>query len=155
MTAGIGETGRVARTTASGPAGRTTRQRVAVERVLSDADAFLSAQDIYATLRDRGEGVGLATVYRHVQKLADAGTVDVVAGADGQLVYRSCGSGTHHHHLVCRSCHRSTELESAEVERWAARQAAHRGYTDVEHTVEIFGTCADCSATRRPSRSSR
>jgi Fur family ferric uptake transcriptional regulator len=128
-----------------------------VDRVLADAEAFLSAQEIFVALRDRGDGVGLATVYRHLQKLSDAGVVDAVAGADGQLVYRRCGEGAHHHHLVCRSCRRSTELESAEVERWAARQAAHRGYTDVEHTVEIFGTCADCreaapAAGRRAAR---
>jgi len=133
----IGETGAVAHATRPATApGRTTRQGIAVERVLTEADSFLSAQDIFVTLRDRGEGVGLATVYRHLQKLADAGVVDAVTGADGQLVYRSC--------------HRSTELESAEVERWATRQAAARGYTDVEHTVEIFGTCAACRAAARP-----
>ena len=151
MSPRIGETGAVAHATRPATApGRTTRQGIAVERVLTEADSFLSAQDIFVTLRDRGEGVGLATVYRHLQKLADAGVVDAVTGADGQLVYRSCGAGPHHHHRVCRSCHRSTELESAEVERWATRQAAARGYTDVEHTVEIFGTCAACRAAARP-----
>jgi Fur family transcriptional regulator, ferric uptake regulator len=131
---------------------RTTRQGRAVEQVLADADTFLSAQDIYVALRDNGEGVGLATVYRHLQKLSDTGALDAVTGADGELVYRQCGSRHHHHHLVCRSCRRSTELESAEFEQWAARQAAHRGYTDVEHTVEIFGTCATCRGASPAAR---
>ena len=124
--------------------GRTTKQGRAIEQVLRDADVFLSAQDIFSRLRDAGETVGLATVYRHLQRLCDTGDIDAVKGADDQFVYRLCGSVHHHHHLVCRSCRRSTELESAEVEQWAASQAAHRGYTDVEHTVEIFGTCATC-----------
>jgi Fur family transcriptional regulator, ferric uptake regulator len=144
VTSRIGETGEV--TTAARPRspGRTTRQGLAVERVLFDADAFLSAQDIHAALRDAGEGVGLATVYRHLQKLSESGVVDAVTGSDGELTYRSCGGEPHHHHLVCRSCRRSTALASQEVEQWASRQAAARGYTDVTHTVEIFGTCAAC-----------
>ena len=90
--------------------------------------------------------MGLATVYRHLQRLAESGRVDAVKDADDQLVYRRCETAVHHHHLVCRACRRSDELESADVEAWAASQAAQRGYTDVEHTVEIFGICAACRA---------
>ena len=132
--------------TATDASGRSTRQGRAIVGVLSDAEVFLSAQEIFARLRDAGETVGLATVYRHLQRLCDEGRIDAVQGDDDQLVYRRCATVDHHHHLVCRACRRSTELESAEVEQWAAAQAAHRGYTDVEHTVEIFGTCADCRA---------
>lgn len=124
---------------------RTTRQGRAVERVLADADTFLSAQDIYVALRDTGEGVGLATVYRHLQKLSDAGALDAVTGADGQLVYRQCGSG-HHHHLVCRSCGRTVEIEAGQAEAWAAQVGAANGFDDVEHTIELIGTCAACRA---------
>ena len=124
--------------------GRATRQGRAIEQLLSDADVFLSAQDIYARLRDEGHTVGLATVYRHLQRLTAEARIDAVKGDDDQFVYRLCASVHHHHHLVCRQCRRSTELESAEVERWAASQASRFGYTDVEHTVEIFGVCAEC-----------
>ncbi len=124
-----------------------TRQGLAVERVLTEADTFMSAQDIHAALRERHDSVGLATVYRHLQRMLDAGTIDSVKGGDDEQVYRLCGSVRHHHHLVCRSCRRSTELESAEVERWAERQASQLGYTDVEHTVEIFGICEACRSS--------
>ena len=153
MSGRIGETGAV--TTGAAQRGRTTPQGAAVEEVLADADAFLSAQDIYADLRDRGRPVGLATVYRHLQKLSERGAIDAVAGSDGQLVYRSCATEAHHHHLVCRSCHRSTSADESSVERWATRQAAARGYTDVTHTVELFGTCATCRGAAKPSRSRR
>ena len=151
MTAAIGETG-VMTGTPKVTVARSTRQGAAVERVLGEADTFLSAQDIYVALRGSGESVGLATVYRHLQRMADAGAVDAVQGGDDELVYRVCGSVRHHHHLVCRRCRRSTELESAEVERWAARQAEQRGYTDVEHTVELFGTCESCRAGAEAAR---
>lgn len=139
-------------TVAMGPAtaqatdatGRSTRQGRAIEQVLRDAEVFLSAQEIFSRLRDGGHSVGLATVYRHLQKLSDADVIDAVKGADDQFVYRLCASAHHHHHLVCRTCRRSTELESTEVEQWATQQAAKRGYTDVEHTVELFGICESC-----------
>jgi Fur family ferric uptake transcriptional regulator len=130
------------------PTARATKQGRAIEQLLAEADVFLSAQDIHARLHDGGEAVGLATVYRHLQRLTSEGRVDAVKGSDDQFVYRLCATVHHHHHLVCRRCHRSTELESTEVESWAADQALRRGYTDVEHTVEIFGTCADCAARR-------
>ncbi|MFB9376241.1 Fur family transcriptional regulator [Kineococcus gynurae] len=124
---------------------RSTKQRSAVSAVLDEADAFLSAQDLHARLRDRGEAVGLATVYRALQALAEDGDVDVLRTDDGEAVYRRCSTG-HHHHLVCRRCGRTVEVEGPTVESWARRIGAEHGFTEVEHVVEVFGVCASCSA---------
>ena len=123
---------------------RATRQRAAVSTALDDLDDFRSAQDIHDVLRHRGETVGLSTVYRTLQALADAGEVDVLRTGDGESVYRRCSTG-HHHHLVCRSCGRTVEVEGPGVERWADRTAEAHGFTDVTHTLEVFGTCSSCS----------
>ena len=123
---------------------RPTRQRKAVVAVLGDANVFRSAQDIHARLRERGEDVGLTTVYRTLQALADAGDIDVLRSPDGESVYRRCSTG-HHHHLVCRTCGRTVEIEGPAVESWADRVAAQHGFAQVEHTLEIFGTCATCA----------
>jgi Fur family transcriptional regulator, ferric uptake regulator len=96
-------------------------------------------------LRRRGERVGLATVYRCLQTLADTDKVDVLRTAGGETAYRRCSQG-HHHHLVCRSCGRAVEVDGPGVERWADQTAAAHGFTDISHTLEIFGTCATCSA---------
>ena len=127
------------------PGVRTTRQRTAVAELLGRVDGFRSAQELHDLLRTEGASVGLTTVYRHLQALADAGQVDVLRNGDGESVYRRCPTDTHHHHLVCRSCGRSVEVEGPEVEAWAARTASTHGFTDVEHTVEVFGTCAGCA----------
>lgn len=111
---------------------------------LRDFDGFQSAQQIHDRLRDGGVTVGLATVYRGLQLLADSGEVDVLRTDAGEATYRYCSDG-HHHHLVCRSCGRTVEVESAEVERWAGRSAAAHGFTDVSHSLEVFGTCAECA----------
>lgn len=126
---------------------RHTAQADAVRDALVEAIGFRSAQDIYARLRSDGQAVGLSTVYRHLQSLAERGIADVIVNPDGETTYRYCqAQGTHHHHLVCRRCGRAEEVEGRTVERWTAEVAARYGYTDVDHTVEVFGTCGDCSA---------
>ena len=59
---------------------------------------------------------------------------------DGEAIYRRC-SDTHHHHLVCRACGATVEVEGPAVERWTDAIAAEHGFADVSHTLEIFGTC--------------
>lgn len=125
-----------------GPA-RSTRQRRAVHAELSSSTDFRSAQQIHDALRKRGDRVGLATVYRTLQALAEAGEVDVVTHA-GETTYRRCNETGHHHHLVCRQCGRTVEITGPTVERWAAAVSARHGFRDVDHTLELVGTCADC-----------
>ncbi|MDO3701947.1 Fur family transcriptional regulator [Micromonospora sp. C28SCA-DRY-2] len=128
----------------SGAAVRNTRQRSAVSALLAEVEGFHSAQDLHAMLRQRGERVGLTTVYRTLQGLADAGEIDVMRPPGGEHLYRRCSEG-HHHHLVCRACGRTVEVAGPAVETWAERVAAQHGYADVSHTLEIFGTCPDCA----------
>ncbi len=125
---------------------RATRQGAAVEAVLARAAGFRSAQELHAELRRQGETVGLTTVYRHLTTLAENGTVDTLQTGDGEAVYRLCGSDRHHHHVVCRRCGASVEVDGPEVEAWAAQVAARAGYIDVSHTLEVFGTCTACAA---------
>jgi len=124
---------------------RNTRQRRAVAAILADLDGFASAQEIHDALKHRGESVGLSTVYRNLQSLADAAEVDALRNDDGEVLYRQCSSG-HHHHLVCRACGRTVEVEGPTVERWADTVAAQHGFSDVSHTLEIFGTCGSCAS---------
>ncbi len=130
-------------TSTEGPLGRSTRQRRAVGVGLAELDGFHSTQEIHDLLRRSGHPVGLSTVYRTLQAMADAGEVDVLRTDDGEALYRRCSSG-HHHHLVCRSCGRTVEVEGRAVERWADRVAAEHGFSEAAHTLEIFGRCSGC-----------
>jgi Fur family ferric uptake transcriptional regulator len=125
------------------PGGRPTRQRRAVAEVLGTFSDFRSAQEIHELLARRGEAVGLATVYRTLQRLAEAGEVDVLRTEEGEAIYRRC-SPAHHHHLVCRACGATVEVEGPAVERWTRAIAEEHGYADVSHTLEIFGICDSC-----------
>jgi Fur family transcriptional regulator, ferric uptake regulator len=128
---------------------RGTRQAEALNAVLANLPAFTSAQDIHAELRRRGERIGLTTVYRQLQVLAEDGTVDAIRDPSGETLYRRCETSAHHHHVTCRRCGRSVEVEGRAVERWADRVAAEAGFVDIDHTVEIFGLCPDCARDRR------
>lgn len=130
-------------TTDASPVRRHTRQRAAVAAALERTAEFVSAQDLHAALRADGDRIGLATVYRSLQALAEDEQVDVRRGGDGEALYRRCSTG-HHHHLVCRSCGATVEVEGPAVEKWTRSVAAEHGYADVSHTLEIFGTCASC-----------
>ncbi|WP_323794372.1 Fur family transcriptional regulator [Nocardioides sp.] len=125
---------------------RPTRQRTAVIDALASIVDFRSAQEIHALLETREAHVGLATVYRTLQLLSDAGLVDSLRAEDGELTYRRCSSH-HHHHLVCRGCGAAVEVEGPAVERWADAIAEDHGFVDVSHTLEIFGTCTACATT--------
>ena len=125
---------------------RGTRQSSAVIAALASLPGFCSAQEIHAELRRRGDTVGLTTVYRHLQVLSEQGTVDTIRDPSGETLYRQCGSTAHHHHLTCRVCGRSVEVEGRVVEQWAEKVAAAAGFTSVDHTVELFGLCPDHAA---------
>ena len=117
---------------AGGVVRRTTRQRTAVDDALASLEEFVSAQRLHEILRARGENVGLATVYRTLQVL-------------GEALYRRCAQTEHHHHLVCRECRATVEIDGPEIEAWAAALAKRHGFVDVDHTLELMGLCSDCA----------
>ena len=123
---------------------RPTRQQAAVAAQLEQVADFASAQELHARLRSAVMAVGLATVYRTLQAMAENGAVDVLRTDEGEAVYRMCSTG-HHHHLLCRVCGRTVEIEGPAVERWTERVAVEHGFQDVAHTLEIVGICAECA----------
>jgi Fur family ferric uptake transcriptional regulator len=128
----------------NGGAVRSTRQRAAVAALLDELEGFRSAQEVHEELKRRGERVGLTTVYRSLQILATSGQVDMLRGPDGETSYRRCSAG-HHHHIVCRDCGRTVEIDLPGIETTAAKVARDNGFTEVSHTLEIFGRCTACA----------
>ncbi|MGW4100196.1 MULTISPECIES: Fur family transcriptional regulator [unclassified Mycobacterium] len=122
---------------------RSTRQRAAIADLLNETEGFRSAQELHDELRRRGQGIGLTTVYRTLQAMAATGSVDTLRTDTGESVYRRC-SEDHHHHLVCRACGATVEISGGHVEAWAADVAREHGFSDVSHTIEIFGMCRGC-----------
>lgn len=122
---------------------RNTWQKDAVRHALGEATGFVSAQQLHLVLRNHGSTIGLATVYRALADLAASGAADSLQGDSGEALYRACGE-SHHHHLICRDCGKTVEIEANRVEKWADGVAAEHGFANPTHTIDIFGSCAAC-----------
>lgn len=124
---------------------RRTRQQAAVARVLESSPEFRSAQQLHDQLKADGTSVGLATVYRNLQGLVEAGVVDTIRSGEGEQLYRRCETTEHHHHLICTKCGKTVEITGDAVEAWLASLAAEHGFSRLEHDLEMTGVCADCA----------
>lgn len=125
---------------------RMTKQRAAIIELLRENNGFLSAQEVFEKLRDSAHEIGLATVYRNLQAMAEKHIVDVLRpnGTDTQF-FRYCAEDSHHHHLVCRCCGKTVDLISGiEFEEWANTTAKKHGFSRVSHSLELYGQCEEC-----------
>ena len=127
------------------PRTRNTWQKRAIDEILDRSPDFLSAQQVHQSVAESGRTVSLATVYRVLQAQVEDGAVDILALDDGQTLFRKCETTGHHHHLVCRNCRSTEEIEAPKVEHWADHVGADFGYTEINHTLEIYGLCPQCS----------
>ena len=116
---------------------------IRVLKALELAGGFASAQQVHKIITEQGDRIGLTTIYRALAILQSDNSVDLLRREDGEGIYRLCGQ-THHHHLVCKNCGRTVEIEGGAIEDWAERIAREHGYRDAGHSAEIFGLCADC-----------
>lgn len=122
---------------------RPTARRIEVLAELSLERDDATAQELWSRLRRGNSTTGLATVYRTLALLTDAGVVDVLSHHSGEQCYRLCGEA-HHHHLVCERCHRVVEVENCDLDTWADKAAKKHGFVATDHRVEISGVCSDC-----------
>ncbi len=130
---------------------RMTKQRASIIDLMRSRPDFLSANDVHELLKNTGQQVGIATVYRNLQALAEAKEVDVIRqeGTDTQL-FRYCADDDHHHHLMCRCCGKSVDIIGDGFEKWAEEMAAKHGFTQLNHTLELYGMCNECTEHDTP-----
>ena len=125
---------------------RSGGAREAVVRLLERQDCCLSAQEIFDRLRSARRPVGIASVYRALDTLAELRLVKRIDAGDGIARYEPLRpDGDHHHHLVCRDCGKVEAFSDAHLERAIDRAAGSSGYAVEEHEVVLTGACASCS----------
>lgn len=122
---------------------RSTWQKVAVREELGQRSGFVSAQQLHAEMVAAGQKLGLTTVYRALTDMVETGEADALTGIDGETRYRICGL-EHHHHLICNVCGKTVEFELPGFEAATKALAQSHGFQEVSHSIELFGTCADC-----------
>jgi len=123
---------------------KATLPRLRILDVLEHADErHMSAEDVYRALLDAGEEVGLATVYRVLTQFEAAGLVVRHHFEGGHSVFE-LDDGEHHDHIVCVKCGRIEEFLDEVIEERQQRIADQAGFTMTDHSMYIYGICADC-----------
>jgi Fur family ferric uptake transcriptional regulator len=117
-----------------------------VVRLLARQDCCLSAQDIHGRLRARGRHVGLASVYRALDVLAQLRLVHRVDVGGTACFEPADPSGEHHHHAICDRCGKMDSFEDPELERLLEGVASRLGYEAGGHDLVLRGACPDCVA---------
>ena len=129
---------------------RRTWQQTAVEEALGADTSFVSAQELHRRMQDSDQQVGLATVYRVLNRLVSAGEVDALQTSEGETLFRACEVG-HHHHLVCESCGATVDFSPPD-ESWMTEIIERHGFEPVRHVVDIYGRCRSCREKDRSDR---
>jgi Fur family ferric uptake transcriptional regulator len=122
---------------------KPSRNRMLVLEELARESNDATAQQLHRRLRRRNRSVGLATVYRALSAMTEAGVVDELPHGATETCYRLCGT-EHHHHLVCDGCHRVVELPGCPARGWIERGAREAGFEVTGHRLEARGLCPDC-----------
>jgi len=130
-----------------------TRQREVIAMALFESGEQLSVDDLADLLRERGEHVGKATIYRTLSLLVQAELAGELNFGEGFKRYELQAGEARHDHLICTSCGRVTRFVQPAVDELQAQIAAELGYTVQGRRLEIFGLCRECQAALRQPRS--
>ncbi|HEU0012511.1 MAG TPA: Fur family transcriptional regulator [Longimicrobium sp.] len=124
-----------------------TQQREVVADVVFGSADHLSVEEIEARLKQRGERIGKATIYRTMEILVRSGLVEDHDFGDGFKRYEHLfGQQPVHEHLVCTHCRKVVEFRRREIQRIQDEVAREHGFIPSRHRLEIYGLCADCQA---------
>ena len=142
---------------------KTTQQREAIVDAFLRTSGHVGLDDLLTRSRRTHPGVGLATVYRTVKLLEEAGLAASRQFQSGHTLYEVAQGRAHHDHLICQQCGYIVEFESDEIERLQVTAARRMGFNVLRHRHELFGLCekaqglpdGQCpaeAAARKPSR---
>lgn len=124
-----------------------SKQRNFIIEEFLQMKTHVSAEELYSQFKNLEQNPGLATVYRTLNLLKDAGLVDQKQFSDGKSVFEVMQPGSHHDHLICLTCHKVIEFENEEIERLQEQVAKKLGFKLTKHSLELFGHCSDCVKT--------
>jgi Fur family transcriptional regulator, ferric uptake regulator len=123
---------------------RLTAPRRMVADVLDGRTDTFTASQVLAETRARQPGIGRATVFRTLDLLLDVGAIERIALPEAESGYLVCDPDAHHHHVVCRRCGRSTDIDDRGVRALAKKISKRSGYRIDTHRLELYGLCPSC-----------
>src|SRR5215813_14465721 len=124
--------------------GKRSSKRDRIVEVFVRQEGHISAEDLFERVHRDSPGIGRATVYRTLQWMVDAGIARKVDFGEGRSRYEPSYRHPRHFHLICNTCHSSSEFLSSDVESLMEEIAAARSFATAQHVVQIYGTCEAC-----------
>jgi len=131
--------------------GKRSSKREQIVNVFLRQEGHLSADDLFDLIRKDDHRISRATVYRTLQWMVDAGIARKVDFGEGRFRFEHSYRQPRHFHLICKSCHRSFEFLSSDIEGLVEEVATARGFTPSQSVVQIYGTCEECRTGRAAS----
>jgi Fur family ferric uptake transcriptional regulator len=129
--------------------GKRSSKRDRVLEIFLRQEGHLSADDLVEAVRREAPGIGRATVYRTLQWMVGAGVARKVDFGEGRSRYEPSYRHPRHYHLICTSCHRSSEFLSSDVESLMEEIAGARNFAPTQQVVQIYGTCEECRTGKK------
>ena len=129
--------------------GKRSSKRDRILEIFLRQEGHLSADDLVEVVRRESPGIGRATVYRTLQWMVGAGVARKVDFGEGRSRFEPTYRHPRHFHLICNTCHRSSEFLSSDVESLIEEIAAARNFAPTQQVVQIYGTCDDCRTGKK------
>ena len=125
---------------------KATPKRLAVLELLGQEMTYVSPEEIWQKLKGEFGTIGLPTVYRILEELAEGGVITKVLHSNRQLYYHFCPNRDHHHHFICVACRRVEDVEICGLESMEREVGEKIGGKVLSHVVQVNGLCRECAA---------
>ena len=126
------------------PGGKRSSKRDVILNVFLRQEGHLSADDLVDLIRREDQRISRATVYRTLQWMVDAGVARKVDFGEGRFRFEHSYRHPRHFHLICKTCNRSFEFLSSDIEALVEEIAAARNFSARQSVLQIYGTCEEC-----------
>jgi Fur family zinc uptake transcriptional regulator/Fur family ferric uptake transcriptional regulator len=123
---------------------KVTPKRIAIIEILTGASGYLSPEEIWSEMKRRFNRIGLPTVYRILEELAEGNMISKITHPNRQLYYFFCGNKEHHHHFVCLSCRNVNDIDFCAIHELRKEVRRKLNGQVVSHILQVNGLCEAC-----------
>lgn len=127
---------------------KVTPKRIAIIEILSGAPGYLSPEEIWGEMKGRFSRIGLPTVYRILEELAEGNIISKISHPNRQLYYFFCGNNEHHHHFVCLSCRNVDDINFCAIHDLQKEVRKKLSGQVTSHILQVNGLCRECLRKR-------
>ncbi len=123
---------------------KLTNQREEISNIFIRTQKHLTTEDLYNIIKKKDPNIGLATVFRTLKLMCEAGIAREVDFGDKRIRYEHKYGHEHHDHLVCTKCGKFIEVMDMEIEELQDNLCRKFNFFPIRHKMQVFGICKKC-----------